>query len=216
MSGLQEAITAITAELGPIAKADVAPDSMGGYKFRGIETIMAQLGSLLAKHSVIIIPHVSLLSVSPSPGMPNGWQDSTIEVLWDIIGHDECFQAQTIGVGRDKSDKGVTKAQTQAYKYLLLPLFSIADALADADGIPTEAHVDVPEVLIISKTAQDGLLARIAELSDEHKEKMVEWFKEKEVPPIKRLPDERLDDVEAILSHYENLEDAEAQERAET
>ena len=127
------ALAAITAELPAISKADKAPQ---GYAYRGIEAITAHLQQLLAKHGVVIAPSSRIVTITPAAGMKEGWHDVQLEVNWAIYGPagvTDVIYAQTCGIGRDNSDKGANKAATQAYKYLLLQLFSIADKTDDSD-----------------------------------------------------------------------------------
>lgn len=209
-----KAIIEVMRELGPIPKGDTAPASMGNYSFRGIESIMARLGPLLAKHGVVIVPHSRVLGTEAAPSMPNGWVDVTLSVEWRVYGPDGSWiSASTNGVGRDKNDKGANKAMTQAYKYLLMELFAIGDGEADSDGHAYEPHVDTPQ--IIDKDQQDHLLQRVAGLNDDNKKLMVAWFHEHECPPIRRLPVDRVEEVQAVIEHFENLEDVEMHEREE-
>ena len=39
-----------------------------------------------------------------------------------------------VGIGRDHTDKGANKAQTQAFKYLLMHLFCVSDPKDDGDS----------------------------------------------------------------------------------
>lgn len=132
------ALAAVMKELPAIGKGDKSPE---GYAYRGIEAITKHLQPLLAKHCVIITPSSTIVDVRPSPAMKEGWQDVQITVDWRIFGPggpSDVIEARTSGIGRDKSDKGANKAQTQAYKYLLLHLLSIADKADDADGVTYE------------------------------------------------------------------------------
>lgn len=127
-----QALASVMALLPGIGKADRSPE---GYAYRGIEAITKQLQPLLATHGVVISPKSTITNVVPSPAMKDGWQDVYMTVEWTITGPDGSqLMAQTCGVGRDRSDKGSNKAQTQAYKYLLLHLLCIADGKDDADG----------------------------------------------------------------------------------
>ena len=127
-----QALAAVMGELRGIGKDDKAPE---GYAYRGIEAVTRQLQPLLAKHGVVIAPSATITEVRPSPAMKEGWQDVYMQESWTITGPDgSSIAAQTTGIGRDKSDKGANKAQTQAFKYLLLHLFCISDANDDADG----------------------------------------------------------------------------------
>ena len=131
-----KALSAVMAELPAIGKADKSPE---GYSYRGIEAITKHLQPLLAKHGVVIVPSATVTEVRQSPAMKDGWQDVYITVDWAIYGPDgSSIPARTAGIGRDRADKGSNKAQTQAFKYLLLHLLSIADKADDADGLTYE------------------------------------------------------------------------------
>ena len=131
-----QALTAVMAEMPSIGKGDKSPE---GYAYRGIEAITKHLQPLLAKHGVIIAPSATVTEVRPSPAMKDGWQDVYMQVDWKVYGPDgSSIEARTNGVGRDRSDKGANKAQTQALKYLLLQMLCIADKADDADGLTYE------------------------------------------------------------------------------
>jgi hypothetical protein len=132
MPNVQQSIANVIAALPAIGKGDKSPQ---GYSYRGIEAITKHLQPLLAAHGVVIAPSATITNVVPSPGMKDSWQDIYMTVQWRIYGPDADFiEACTTGIGRDNSDKGANKAQTQAYKYLLLHLLCIADAKDDSDG----------------------------------------------------------------------------------
>lgn len=132
MTTVQAALSRVIEELPAIGKGDKSPQ---GYSFRGIEAITKHLQPLLAKHGVVIVPSATITNVVPSPGMKDSWQDIYMTVKWTIYGPDgDSVEACTTGIGRDNSDKGANKAQTQAYKYLLLHLLCISDVKDDADN----------------------------------------------------------------------------------
>jgi hypothetical protein len=143
---VQVALARIMGELPAIGKDDKAPANMGGYAYRGIELITRHLQPLLAKHGVVIIPEVIERHTEHAPDARPAWQDTYLVVRWHIVGPDgSTLVACTHGVGRDHTDKGTNKAQTQAYKYLLMHLFCIADAKDDVDGADTSAaHAPAP------------------------------------------------------------------------
>lgn len=129
---VQSAVAAVMAELPNIGKSDKSPE---GYAYRGIEAVTKHVQPLFARHGVVIAPRARITDVRPSPAMKEGWTDTFMEVAWTITGPDgSTMEAQTTGIGRDRSDKGANKAQTQAYKYLLLHLLCIADGKDDSDN----------------------------------------------------------------------------------
>ena len=138
------ALAAIMRDMPAIGKNDKAPQ---GYNYRGIEAITGHLQTLLAKHCVVIVPTSRIVTITPAAGMKDGWHDVQLEVAWSIYGPggvSDVIHAQTVGIGRDNSDKGANKAQTQAYKYLLIELFSIADKADDGDAASYD-HGRAPE-----------------------------------------------------------------------
>lgn len=168
MSTVWQSITAIMAEMPAIDKGGTAAAAQGGYAYRGIEQITSVLQPLLAKHGVFIAPSARLLWVNASPGMKtDNWTDTALEVHWTICGADgSTIEAQTIGIGRDNADKGANKAMSQAFKYLLLDLFCIADTKDDADGVDYSAHVET-ERRQPPKTAGQLVFDRLAGQSPE-------------------------------------------------
>jgi hypothetical protein len=145
-----EALARVMAELPAIAKVPhPSKDGKGvTYAYRGIEEITAEAQSLCAKYGVVPVPRVKHRLVEQITVNGNPWTDTYLEVDWDIYGPggvDDKITATTFGHGRDNSDKGTNKAQTQAFKYLLLPIWLISDPADDndgtnmaADGAPTE------------------------------------------------------------------------------
>lgn len=127
------AICNVMRDLPAIGKAERSPE---GYNYRGIESITKHAQMLMSREGLVIVPtKVTITSVEPSPNMREGWQDTYTSVEWAIYGPDgSCIPAGTVGIGRDKADKGSNKAQTQAFKYLLLSIFCVADKADDSDG----------------------------------------------------------------------------------
>lgn len=131
--GPAQALALVMAEMPAIGKDQKAPEKMGGFKFRGIEDITAVLQALLSKHGVITIPGARITDVRPA--RPEGWSDVYVQCDWKIYGPDGTYiEAQTCGIGRDGTDKGATKAMTQAYKYLLIQMLCISDPSDDGDA----------------------------------------------------------------------------------
>ena len=144
---VQVAIARIIGDLPAIQKNDRG-DGVS-YKFRGIETLIGHLAPLLARHGVVIIPSTELLSINTevenSKGKMSGWTEVILRVTWTLIGPaGDTLTAATIGIGRDNSDKGSNKAQTQAFKYMLMEVFAIGDKEDDSDGTPPPDAVASP------------------------------------------------------------------------
>ena len=184
---VQEAIAAVMSELPNIGKRDKSPE---GYAYRGIEAVTKHVQPLFAKHGVVVAPSAEITDVRPSPAMKEGWTDVFIRVSWTITGPDgSVITAQTTGIGRDRADKGANKAQTQAFKYLLLHLLCIADGKDDSDNHSYEQDRQEPPKplsgwtsLDEQKEAHDAFKSRVSEASVEVQEHMRDWRKTHDLP----------------------------------
>jgi len=171
--GVVAALVKVMADLPAIGKGDKSPE---GYSYRGIEAITKHLQPLLARHGVVIVPKASIVNVVPSPAMKDGWQDVYATVSWTIYGPDgSSVEACTNGIGRDRADKGANKAQTQAYKYLLLHLLSIADKADDSDG-QTYEH-DRAEQVDPERAEAQRVFDELRDLPDASKAAFKAWTK---------------------------------------
>lgn len=197
---LVEALAAVMAELPNIGKGAKSPE---GYAYRGIEQVTKHVQPLFAKHGIVIVPSAQITDVRPAPAMKEGWQDVYMTVDWTITGPDgSSLFARTNGIGRDKADKGANKAQTQAFKYLLLHLLCIADGKDDADSHSYENdRVEQPAKRAprMADAASHKLLReRIAELSDDQKKQLAAWINEKQFPHFKDTDSLNMQQVSAI------------------
>lgn len=137
--GVVAAVAKVVADMPGIAKA-MQERRQGGddqgvkYPFRGIDAIAAEARPLFAAQGVLVVPGVEVLDRGQSPGWKESWTDFLIRVRWMIVHTDGSqIRATTYGVGRDNVDKGTNKAQTQAFKYLLMHLLLISDPKDDPD-----------------------------------------------------------------------------------
>jgi hypothetical protein len=175
---VQAAISKVMRDMPAIGKDSTAPGSMGGFAFRGIEQITTALRPVMAAVGVVIIPQAQTIVIDPSPGQKEAWQDVMVKFDWLIVGPDgSSFTASTYGIGRDHTDKGANKAQSQAFKYLLMGLFCISDAASDGDGhdySQSERNDQPPVVPAPPSAAQvetDALLLRLSTFSNRPDEK---------------------------------------------
>lgn len=198
--GVVQALAAIMAELPAIQKSDSGQGV--SYKFRGIETLVGHLSPLLAKHGVVIVPDSSIKEINRvvenSSGQMKGWTETILTVDWTIYGPDGSYiPARTVGIGRDNSDKGSNKAQTQAYKYLLMELFAIGDKSDDGDGIadkPAAAPTTIPEEVAVDFNA------RIAKLGPDKKAEVAAQLKALGSVHIQKLELAQLPAVVSIVT----------------
>lgn len=137
----------VAAKVGPVAKAE---EHGQGYKYRGIETIMAAIAEHLNTAGIVPIPSVRHHStVSPAEG-----KTRIIRVVVDyylVSATDgSMLVASMIGEGADGLDKASSKALTAAYKYLWLEVLKIGEGMDDTD------HVDRAEEQLREQGRQGG------------------------------------------------------------
>lgn len=102
-------------------------NAVQNYKFRGIDDIYNELQSILAKHGVFSVPHITS-ERSEERKTKNGGL-----LIYRILGIEYTFYAtdgssfkcDVIGEGMDSGDKASNKAMSVAHKYALLQVFCI-------------------------------------------------------------------------------------------
>jgi hypothetical protein len=174
---VHEAIAIVMRRLPAIGKDGTAPPNMGGYKFRGIEQITSVLQPILASVGLVIVPQAQSIVIDPSPGQKEAWQDVLVKFDWLIVGPDgSSLSASTYGIGRDHTDKGANKAASQAYKYLLMQLFCIADSKDDTEAWDySDAAADAPRAKTVDERETDELLDRLTALGEPEREAVKAW-----------------------------------------
>jgi hypothetical protein len=168
------ALARVSRDLPSIGRDQKAPEEHGGYAYRGIEQITANVAPLLAKHGVVFIPHVEAIEIRERMLNQAMCTDTILTVRYRICGPggaQDFVEAVVIGIGRDGSDKGANKALTQAYKYALIQTLCIADARDDADGETSQAGATESA----TRQAIDDLTARIKSLSPDVAASFKEW-----------------------------------------
>lgn len=178
----------VMAALPNIGKDDKSPE---GYSYRGIEAITRHVQQLFAEHGVLTVPQAEILATVPSPAMKDGWQDVLMRVEWTLVGLDgSTLTAVTNGVGRDRSDKGANKAQTQAFKYLLIPVLMIADGKHDADGESYDSGRRADnEASSAEQVAQ--FYEALNQLGPDQKAALKTWFAKNKVPKVEKATAEQ-------------------------
>lgn len=131
-----EAICAVKAALPGIGKVDTSPQLE--YAYRGIETLTAHLQGLTAQHGLVIMPAAVVTKEVVEYQVKSGatWTETRITFRWAVYGPggaDDVIYGESVGHGRDRDDRGGSKAMTQAYKEFLIKLFCIGDKSTDPD-----------------------------------------------------------------------------------
>jgi hypothetical protein len=134
MSGdIYAALAAIQGEVGVVGKTRQNPQQ--GYKFRGIDDVMAHVQALQAQHGVICVPRVVEREREMVPTKSGGTMASVRLVI------DHHFYAKdgssvvctTMGEAMDSGDKASNKAMSAALKYALVETYMIPTYEADRD-----------------------------------------------------------------------------------
>jgi hypothetical protein len=134
MSGdIYAALAAIQGEVGVVGKTRQNPQQ--GYKFRGIDDVMAHVQALQAQHGVICVPRVVEREREMVPTKSGGTMASVRLVI------DHHFYAKdgssvvctTLGEAMDSGDKASNKAMSAALKYALVETYMIPTYEADRD-----------------------------------------------------------------------------------
>lgn len=222
---VHEALARVMGELPGIGKDDTSPE---GYKYRGIEAITRHAQAAFARYGVVIYPVADVVNIVQHEdlSMNKGWREFVIQVTWQVCGAggdklDPC--PVTWGQGRDKSDKSINKAMTQAYKYLLLQLLCVSDQADDPDhvGGPSDDQYQTgagrpAEARRITKDQATAIAERIKALDDDARAKLAaEWTAEDPTtgdpwlpvrdgkPSVGQLTDRDLSSVERLLGKHE-------------
>lgn len=202
---VQQAVAAVMADLPGISKGDTSNE---GYKYRGIEAVTREVQPLFAKHGVVVVPKASITDVRPSPAMKEGWTDVFMVVEWTITGPDgSTLTAQTTGIGRDRADKGANKAQTQAFKYLLLHMLCIADAKDDADQHCYEQDRAAPEPKADERTHQ-SLRDTLSSLTEDQLAAYQKFGREHRIPPFSKKDVLTEGQAALVLEFFDTLSSA--------
>lgn len=138
---IEDRLALVAAEVGSVPKEDVNTDQ--GFKFRGMERILAAASPALAKYGIVPTPRVvSIVHGNMERGSNrNLWEHYIVEVEYDFRCHDGCLTAKVYAEGLDNADKGISKAMTVAFKTALLQVLHIADP----EGIDPDSQHPVEE-----------------------------------------------------------------------
>lgn len=117
MSELQEALRAVAAEVGTVAKD--ARNEHHGYSYASAEAVLRKVREACARHGVAITKTTAEVLSADGP--------TRIVRLTQVYAKgQEGASFQGLGEGKDSQDKGVMKANTAALKYLLAAAFNIS------------------------------------------------------------------------------------------
>ncbi len=139
---IEETFVAVMRKIGPIAKEQT--NEAQGYKFRGIDDVLAEVNAALTEYGLFYLPNV----ISYEREWRSAKSGADMVHVFLIVRYDFYNEAgggplsMTIPTeGRDASDKATNKAMTGALKYGLLQCFAIPVRDADEqDKTTPESH----------------------------------------------------------------------------
>lgn len=129
MSAVYKAIHGVLADLAKVGISKEKTNQQQGFKYRGIDQVMDEVSSLLAKHGLLILPRVmkrECIERQSSKGNPLFY--TTLEVEYDFIGVEDGSKhvvGPFVGEAMDSADKSSNKAMAIAYKYACFQAFCI-------------------------------------------------------------------------------------------
>ena len=179
------------------------------YAFRGIDEILGRSVELSAAYGLVFAPRVirewtTDLTINNRP-----WTDTHLLVCFEIYGpggrQDRITAGPIRSIGRDDSDKGASKAHTQAFKTLLTELFQIGDRQTDADGTTHEAdprHAGPTPAQLAWKEAMDGLGEIIALIPVELRDGCTTYIKDRFGDPLK-MTFEQIQEADRIAAGWD-------------
>lgn len=130
-----------------LTKDDTVSTGGGSYKAISEEKVTSVIRESLIRHGIVIVPISQIHtrtdeSLADKYGNPKISRLSTVDTQYRIQNIDDpndYIIASSSGTGVDTQDKGVGKAMTYSYKYLLLRTFAIPTG-EDPDKISSDVY----------------------------------------------------------------------------
>lgn len=151
---LWEKVANISAEIESIQKDDEVGAGKSKYKAISIEKVVRIVGEKMSKYGVVIYPvqqnytrtdeKVIGIDYNTKKEVEKINRVSDVDVVYQVVNihsPQEIITTVASGCGVDTQDKGVGKAQTYAYKNMLLKLFAIPTG-DDTDKIHSDDYTN--------------------------------------------------------------------------
>jgi len=132
---VSEVYKAISAVAKDLCAAGISKDQFNQaqkFKFRGIDDTLAALSPLLVKHGLLILPKARFLRQegrdgTNSKGEPKFTMHTTIDVDYTFVSVKDgsSHECSISGEAADSGDKGVAKALSMSFKYLIFQAFAV-------------------------------------------------------------------------------------------
>jgi hypothetical protein len=152
MDNLYKKISNVMAKIEYLKKDDSISTGSGSYKALSEEKVTESVRKALIEEGLVILPVEQMVSretFTTEKEYNNTVTKSnnhltTIEVHYKIVNVDDPKEFEILvstGTGVDTQDKGIGKAMTYAYKYMLLRTFAIPSG-DDPDKISSEVYTN--------------------------------------------------------------------------
>lgn len=152
---VHELFNAVMADVRAIEKGDM--NKQQGFRFRGIDAVMQEVGPALRAHGVHIIPTpLDLKSETYETKSGTSMRNVVVTMRYEVFGpQGDSFIGGAIGEAADSGDKAVTKAQSVAYRTFLLQALTVPTGDVDPDA---QVHERVSQHRTPADIARDQLL----------------------------------------------------------
>lgn len=213
-----EALACVMRDLPGIGRTE---HSEAGYDYRGIESITRHVQPLFAKYGIVATPHVRSRTVKEFTINSRPWTEDVLEVTYTVYGpggvDDHITVGPLIGLGRDNSDKGANKSETQAFKYFLIQTLCIGDAKDDPDREAAHEADPAVETIPPETMARRTFKYRVEQGSPEMRQAVRGWCDEHDYGRIVAdWDDATLEAATEFLDRWEIDRDATATQAPES
>lgn len=191
------ALSAVQADLAEKGIGKDQTNKQQGYKFRGIDDVLNTLSPILSKHGVLIMPSVASSQhkvVTTTGGKPtNHWQVVVDYHFFDKEGDTIVQRAE--GECMDSSDKGLNKAMSAAFKYMIFQAFCVPLHGQDADSDSPELSSEVPALT----AEQQGVILKLLQESNTEASDFVSWLTGGSETALIRVTQDQFERAESAL-----------------
>jgi len=140
---MPEVYTAISAVASELCTTGISKDQFNQsqkFKFRGIDDTLAAVSALLVKHKLVILPQVTSVTQVGRDGTNKQGESkftmhTTVNVNYTFVSVKDgsSHLCAVAGEAADSGDKGVAKALSMAFKYLIFQAFAVPTEGQDHD-----------------------------------------------------------------------------------
>lgn len=136
-----QAWSLVMRDVQAIAKGDTT-EAAGRYKYRGVDTVMNEVGPALREHGVVFVPvKVESKHRDFTTGNNKLTHEAILTVTWRVYGPDgSFFEMESVGESADSADKATSQAHSVALRTVLLQGLCIPTGDPDPDRNPIDRN----------------------------------------------------------------------------